>query len=423
MSYKKLILIFSIFIINSCTNAPVFKEKEALNSSQKREFLDILKKDKYLSICNLNREYQELLKSDSNNSRLLKKLLISYTQNLANGCIDLKSFEDSQKRRKKEEIDSVYNVDIQRVDRAKISKLLDLNSSIESILKPYIPPYPTFKALVNRYNLLKAKKSTSKKLLYKLRLNIERVKLLPHKLEKSYITINIPEFNLRLVEENQTKLLFGVVVGKYKKQTPIFSSKLSYIVVNPTWNIPDSIARKSIIPKMLRSRKYLSRKGIVIRKSYDLNSKKIKRADVKWKKYLKKRGYIPYKFIQKPSKRNGLGRVKFIFPNRYAVYMHDTTGKFRFKSKRKSMRVNSSGCIRLEKPLTMLRYITSKYTKQSIKSVTKRYKSLKSYNLSLSKKLQVHTLYLTAFIDDCGVLRLSDDIYGFDKSQKLNFKL
>jgi len=418
MRIKVLIVAGVLLLLSSCTGVV---DSNGWSSSNKSSFLKILHEDKYLSICNEQKLYQQV--KSSSDTKQLTKMFLAYTNNLANGCINRKSFHASQRSKMAREIDTYYKFDIQKVDANAIIAQLKNGTSVEDILKPYIPTYPEFFALVNKYKQLKARGDTDAKTLRKIRLNIERLKLLTPHLGKNYIIINVPEFNVRLIEDQKTALKFGVVIGKYQKQTPIFSSALQYIVVNPTWNVPDSIARKSIIPRVRNGGAgYLKARNMVARKCYDLSCAKFDPASVNWTPYLtNKKKHIPYKFIQKPSKRNALGRVKFIFPNKYAVYMHDTTAKSLFKGKSKHHRSRSSGCIRLEKPLTMLHHIASKYTQDSPASVKAKYKSLKTYNLKLKAPLPVHTVYLTAYVDETGVLIMSDDLYGFDKSQKLTF--
>jgi murein L,D-transpeptidase YcbB/YkuD len=382
--------------------------------------MNILHEDKYLSICNQEKLYQQV--KSSGDTKHLTKLFLAYTNNLANGCIQRSSFKASQRSKMNREIDTYYKCHIQKVDNSAIIARLKNGDPVEDILKPFVPTYPEFFALVNKYKLLKAGGKTDAKTLRKIRINIERLKVLTPHLGKNYIIINVPEFNVRFIEDKKTAMKFGVVIGKYKKQTPIFSSKLEYIVVNPTWNVPDSIARKSIIPRVRNGSGYLRARNMVARKCYDLSCPKFNPASIDWTPYLRdKKKHIPYKFIQKPSKRNALGRVKFIFPNKYAVYMHDTNAKSLFKGKTKRHRSRSSGCIRLEKPMSMLKHVASKYTNESVDSVLAKYKSFKTHNIKLKAPLPVHTVYLTAFVDDCGELIISDDLYGFDKSQKLTF--
>jgi murein L,D-transpeptidase YcbB/YkuD len=210
----------------------------------------------------------------------------------------------------------------------------------------------------------------------------------------------------------------GVIVGKKKNQTPIFSEELKYITLNPTWNVPDSIARNEIIPKTLRNSAYLKRHRLVMRRDYNLDSPALSFNSVNAKAYVGGKGPVPFKFIEVPSDRNALGRVKFIFPNHHSVYMHDTPTKSLFKRK---VRAFSHGCVRLEKPKYMLEYISKNYTAHDYEDVKAKYNSYKTHYLKITKRLPVHTAYLTTYVDDCGQLLSFGDIYGFDKSQKFNF--
>ncbi len=237
-------------------------------------------------------------------------------------------------------------------------------------------------------------------------------------LGQNYALINIPEFVVRIIEGERTAVAMGVVVGKRKMPTPIFSEDLSYITLNPQWNVPDSIARNEVIPDLLKDPSYLKKNRMVMRSTYDLDSKKLTPDSVNLRAYVGGKGPVPFKFIEVPSKKNGLGRVKFIFPNHHSVYMHDTQSKHLFKRK---VRMYSHGCVRLEKPNVMLDYVTKHYSSTSAEDIKKKYDSLKTHYVKITKRLPVHTAYFTTYMDQCNNLLSFPDIYGFDKSQKLNF--
>lgn len=394
-------------------------DAEGWKSSQKDAFLEILKTDKYASICNQKALYGKV--KESENSKLMSKLLVAYTKNLANGCINLESFNESQEEKLEKKIATHYEIYLQDVKDSDIMMKLKGGQSIEQILKPYIPEYTQFFDLNKRYALLENDKNTSKRTLGKIRLNIERIKLMKSGLGDNYALVNVPEYIVRVIENNQTAVAMAVVVGQRKMQTPIFSANLQYVTMNPQWGVPDSIARNEVIPKLLKNPNYLTEKRMTIRKSYDLGTPEISKDSVDWETYLieeKDSKDMTYKFIEVPSKKNGLGRVKFIFPNKHSVYMHDTQSKSLFKRK---VRTFSHGCVRLEKPVAMLEHISQNYTSKSAEEVKEWYDSLKTHHMGLNKKLPVHTSYLTTYVDECGDLLVFNDIYGFDKSQKLNF--
>ncbi|MBT8347865.1 MAG: L,D-transpeptidase family protein [Sulfurovum sp.] len=418
---KKLMMLIllgvSAMVLSGCgVGTP---DAEGWKSSQKDEFLQILATDKYASICNQQALYENV--KESENSKLMSKLLVAYARNLANGCIDLKSFNESQEKRIKRNVETYYETYLQEVNESDIMRRLRAGQSIEQILKPYVPEYAQFFDLKKRYMLLEGDQNTSKKTLRKMRLNLERLKLMKPGLGDNYALVNVPEYTVRVIDNNATAVAMAVVVGKRKMQTPIFSANLQYVTMNPQWGVPDSIARNEVIPKLLKNPNYLTEKRMVIRKSYDLNTPEISQDSVDWKAYLeneKDSKDMTYKFIEVPSKKNGLGRVKFIFPNKHSVYMHDTQSKSLFKRK---VRTFSHGCVRLEKPVVMLEHISQNYTTNSNEEVKDWYDSLKTKHMGLSKKLPVHTAYLTTYVDECGELLVFNDIYGFDKSQKLNF--
>ena len=420
MKNKILLAMTFALLLTGCTDYFWFiSDKEGWEGSQKSEFLKILKKNKYMSICDQQKLYKRV--KSTKDSKLMSKLLVAYVNNLANSCINMQSFNDSQRIKKEQKIETYFDMNQNKIKKSTIMAKLRSGQRIEEILEPYVPSTPQFKALIKKYNKLKNSSSANRGQLKIIRLNIERAKLMPTDIGTHYALINVPEFKIHLIEDGNTTMKFPVIVGKRDLQTPIFSECLKYVEINPQWNVPDSIMRKSYIAKIKNNPGWVKAKGMELHKeSYDLHSPKVNPASVDWSKYPEDgKGYIPYKLIQIPSRKNGLGRVKFIFPNKYSVYMHDTQDKSLF---RKKIRTFSHGCIRLGKPKELLNHITTEYSSKTLPTVEKWYKSTKTKHLVLNKSLQVHTVYFTAFIDEDGKLKFFPDVYGFDKSQKLNFK-
>jgi len=391
MKIKVLAAVVFAVILSGCVGAP---DSEGWKPSQKNEFLKILETDKYLSICNQQALYAKV--KESKNSKLMSQLLIAYTENLANGCIVNTS--------------GGYK---QEVSHSSIKMQIKAGQSIEKILQPYIPEYRQFSALATKYKLLEDPVSKRK-----VRLSIERIKMMKAGLGKTYALVNIPEYVVRVIENDKESINMRVVVGKNKHRTPIFSSDLKYIVLNPTWNVPDSIARNEIIPKTLRNPGYLKSHRLVMRKDYNLDSPALSFNSVNARAYVGGKGPVPFKFIEVASNRNALGRVKFIFPNHHSVYMHDTPAKSLFKRK---SRAYSHGCVRLHKPKDMLAFLSKNYTAHGAADVKSKYDSKKTHYLKITKRLPVHTAYLTTYVDESGKLLSFADPYGYDKSQKLNF--
>jgi len=404
----------SVLLISGCTN--LGPRPEGWSYSQQSALLHILETDKYASLCELKPLYEKYL--ESRDAKLLNKLMVGYTQNLANSCIDISAFKASQRAKKSKKIKTHYEISLQRAKAADIMLQLQSGKAVEEILKPYIPTSPQFERLLSHYHALLPKGESEA--LKKIKLNIERTKLMkPEAKWQDYVLINVPEYKFRLFEHGSKVMEFAVVVGKRAWQTPIFSATLKYIVLNPAWNVPDNIAREELIPKLVRNPHYLKRKNMVVRRDYNIDSEDIDPASVNWKLYLTeeyKHKNLPYKLIQRSSSKNALGTVKFMFPNRFSVYMHDTQAKSLFKRKK---RAYSHGCIRLSEPQRLLKHLSDGYTSQGFAAVQKRSDTQKTNYISLSRQIPVHIVYFTAYVDEDGVLRFFDDVYGFDKSQKL----
>ena len=404
MKIKIVLAVVSAMVLSGCVG---MQDSEGWRSSQKNEFLKILETDKYASICNQQALYAQV--KETENSQLMSKLLVGYTKNLANGCIS----DPSLSVKRNEKIIVGYGTYKQKVSDEDIKRKLKAGESIEKILKPYVPEYKQFNALIAHYNAMKDPEAKRK-----IRLNIERVKLMKPGVGKTYALVNIPEYKIRIIEDDKKAVDMKVIVGTRKNKTPIFSEELKYITINPAWNVPDSIARNEIIPDTIKDPGYLKKHRLVIRKDYNLKSPALSFNGVNARAYRGGKGPVPFKFIEVPSDRNALGRVKFIFPNHHSVYMHDTPTKHLFKRKKRSY---SHGCVRLEKPKYMLEYISKNYTAYDYEDIKKRYDSYKTHYVKVNKRLPVHTAYLTTYVDESGALLSFADIYGFDKSHKLNF--
>lgn len=252
-----------------------------------------------------------------------------------------------------------------------------------------------------------------------LRVNLERMRWLPRNLGERYILINIPAYKLKLYEEKKVQLKMDVIVGKKKFPTPIFSHKMSEVIVNPYWKIPQTIVKNEIIPKLAKDSEYLAKENIKVFENWDVSSLEFDVSKVDWNMYVNNDligtpKEAPMRFIQTPGGSNPLGRVKFLFPNQYSVYLHDTPEKQYFKMREKTL---SHGCIRLEKPFELFENILT-INKDDIKIV----KKLEESDYKLNKKIPIHIVYLTAWVEN-DKLQFRDDIYNYDKIQsKLLFE-
>ena len=400
----------SAFIISGCGGFGSIGSS-SWSDSQRNEFIQILQEDKYSSVCDLQpmvAQYQQ-----TKDDKILSELLVKYSENLANSCIDQNAFKAGIRAKEAKNIKTHYEFYNEYVSSSDIMTKLKSGATVSSILDAYVPQMPQFFPLIDAYN---AAVSPVQK--YKIKQNIERVKLLKPTGWSTYVLINVPEYKFRFFENGQKVMEFKVVVGRQTWQTPIFSSTMKYITVHPTWNVPDNIARKEIIPAIIRDKSYLRRHNMVVKKDYAPDSPKVDPSSVNWKLYLTPEWAnknLPYKIIEQASSRNALGTVKFMFPNRFSVYMHDTNSKGLFS---RQLRAYSHGCIRLEKPLTLLGHLSTYYTKQKFEEVGAILKAKKTKYVGLAQKIPVHIVYLTAYVEN-GVVNFYTDIYGFDKITKL----
>ncbi len=272
--------------------------------------------------------------------------------------------------------------------------------------------YPTGK--INRYTLRKMNISVDWKI-KKLLLNLDRIKRLPKQPNTRYIMVNIPAFRLFYIENGKEKLSMKVIVGDKKHHTPIFSNRISFIVLNPYWIIPDSIVQKELIPKMLKNKNYLEEKGYEVRTSYNVNRPPIDTSKIDWYKVLKSKQTKKYKFVQPPGKDNALGKIKFKFPNQFSVYLHDTPTKKLF---RKGQRAFSHGCIRIAEPNSLLSTFAKFEHAVNYDRCQQILKGKKKTQLNLKNSVPVHIVYLTAWVNSDGLLYYCDDIYHYDKKQR-----
>lgn len=230
--------------------------------------------------------------------------------------------------------------------------------------------------------------------------NMERWRWYPRNFEKEYLIVNIPNYSLELVRDKDTVRSHRVIVGKIKRNTPILSSKLSYVVFNPTWTLPPTILKEDVIPAATKDRNYFAAKNMTIYQGSTLISAE------DWNPAKAK----SYRYIQKPGSFNSLGLVKIMFPNRFSVYLHDTNSRGYFSRENRSL---SSGCVRVQDPFILTEHLiddSEKWPQDSIKKVIEREKTL---NVTFKKDIYLHLLYWTAWSDG-NTLKFRTDIYNLD---------
>jgi murein L,D-transpeptidase YcbB/YkuD len=243
----------------------------------------------------------------------------------------------------------------------------------------------------------------------RIRLNLERWRWLPEDLGFRNVQVNIADFHLKVVEQEQTILEMRIIVGKDYRQTPVFSDKISYMVLNPSWYVPQSIAVKDKLPLIQKNPGYLVQQKMRVFSSWKADAKEINPYDIDWRNVTKSNFY--YKLRQDPGPNNALGRIKFMFPNRFNVYLHDTPSRELFN---KTTRTFSSGCIRIQNPEELALYLLEDDPRWDREKFRKALDTMKEQSIILSSPVPVHLLYWTVFVDDDGVVQFRNDIYGRD---------
>lgn len=232
--------------------------------------------------------------------------------------------------------------------------------------------------------------------------NLERWRWYPNELSENYFIINIPDFSLHVVENQDTTAVRNVVVGTNKRRTPVLTSTLKSIVFNPTWTVPPTILKEDVVPAMKRNRNYLKNKNITI---YDTAGHVVDPANWNINKPRK------YRYIQSPGYYNSLGLIKIMFPNNYSVYLHDTNHRNYFERSNRSL---SSGCVRVENPLELAQHIlddSKNWPKERIDTIIA---SKKTTTTKITKKYKLYQWYWTAWSEK-NELIFRYDVYDLDE--------
>ncbi|WP_223892008.1 murein L,D-transpeptidase [Sulfurovum sp. TSL6] len=238
--------------------------------------------------------------------------------------------------------------------------------------------------------------------------NLDKTKLYPKQFEDEYIEVNIPDFNLRYYKEGEQIMKKGIVVGRIDRPTPLFSNAIRYMVLNPTWTITDNLVKRDLIPVFRKDPMYLEENNIHAFRG----KKEVEVTPEMLAPYEKSEEKVPYRFVQFPGDNNALGRVKFMFPNKYDVYLHDTDNKSLLSRRYK---IYSSGCMRLEKPFDLvsllLEHVRKSYSQNEIDEILE---SNEPKIIGLRQTVPIHMLYFTVYEED-GLAYFKNDIYLYDK--------
>ena len=303
-------------------------------------------------------------------------------------------------------------------DPLEVLESIAIRFDAASYLRSFQPDQPQFEALRHMLVELKGRSGSSNKAaagngkIRAILVNMERWRWLPQDLGPFYVTVNIPEFMLHVVEEGKVVHTTRVVVGKPDKQTPIFSQDMQEIVFNPFWNVPNSIKTEELLPYLTQGGGWFAGgwdTSVLERHNLHINrgGHEVDPASIDW-------GHTDIRTLeiyQPPGPDNVLGNVKFVFPNKHDVYMHDTTQKFLFAQ---PIRAESHGCMRVQNPdqlATLLLKHDQGWTQARVASAIA---GNADQHVKLEQKIPVYITYFTAWVNDDGSLSTFGDLYGHD---------
>nr|MDQ2694533.1 L,D-transpeptidase family protein [Pseudomonadota bacterium] len=240
-------------------------------------------------------------------------------------------------------------------------------------------------------------------------LNLERWRWLPEDLGRRFILVNITDYALAVVEDGRRVLESRVVVGRSKRPTPVFTGTLSHLVLNPYWRVPRTIAVEDMLPQLQKDPYALARQNIRV---FDAAAgREIDPGGVDWSRVNKHN--FNFLLRQDPGPGNALGRIKFMFPNRHAVYLHDTSSPRLFNRNRRSY---SSGCVRVSKAWDLAEYLLRDDPRWSRETLQAAASGRREKTVHLPQKIPIHLMYWTAWVDDEGLAHFRNDIYKHDET-------
>ncbi|WP_299806334.1 L,D-transpeptidase family protein [uncultured Shewanella sp.] len=231
---------------------------------------------------------------------------------------------------------------------------------------------------------------------------IQRAEFMAHR-DDRFLVINIPAFEMELFDHGEVELVSRVIVGKPYRPTPILSSSISNVVINPSWRVPKKIMYNDLLPQVRKDGNYISQRNFDV---FDRNNNLVMRTAEQWSDLAK--GPFPFRFVQRPGANNTLGRYKFYFPNDFSVYLHDTSDPKLFQ---RSNRALSSGCIRIENVKGLANWMAANLVKDKQTWVDRHADRKRTQWFALESSLNVHLVYWTAWIDDTNQAQYRNDIY------------
>ena len=244
-----------------------------------------------------------------------------------------------------------------------------------------------------------------------IRINMARWRWQAHDLGQKYVLVNIANFSLKAFQDEKIVLDLPVIVGEEQHQTPVFSGTIKYLDVNPFWNIPTSIAQKEELPELQKNKNYLVERHVRLFSSWQDDAVELDSRRINW--HTISEGQIAgYKLRQDPGPWNALGKIKFVFPNQYSVYMHDTPAQHLFGRTKRDF---SHGCIRVSNALSLAIFLLKDHPENwPLEKIQEIYNQHLREVIRLSHPVPIHITYQTTWVDQDGTMHFNRDIYARD---------
>lgn len=239
-----------------------------------------------------------------------------------------------------------------------------------------------------------------------IKLNMNRWRWMPRELGDNYLLVNTAGFELLVFEKDEAAFGMAVITGTPERPTPVIRGTLHTVVLNPDWTVPRTIALQDLLPQQQRNPGFFSSRGI--RVYYHGNE--IDPAGIDWRALHKNN--FPYVLRQDPGPQNALGKIKFLFFNRFSVYLHDTPSKRLFDQ---SARAYSSGCIRVQEPFKLASYLLREQPEWDEKHIRKVIRSGETQSIAIQQSVPVYLVYLTAWVSTDGTISFYKDVYDLDE--------
>jgi murein L,D-transpeptidase YcbB/YkuD len=242
-----------------------------------------------------------------------------------------------------------------------------------------------------------------------IEVNMERWRWMPDDLGRRYVMVNLAGQQVELVDSGFTELRMRAVVGKPYRETPVFSDTMTYLDFNPTWTVPPTILEEDIVPKLRENPQYLAQNDMTLYAGWSADAPVLDPTMIDWERVNPK--LLPYRIVQAPGPENPLGQVKFMFPNRHHIYLHDTPSRHLFD---RPVRAFSSGCIRVAEPAKLAEAVLEGTKGWDIARVKAEMADARPNRVRLADPLPVHLTYSTVWVGEGGTVNFRPDLYGRD---------